>query len=230
MERRKLIIGSYDTALRGPWTLADWSFPEPEPQTNLVEIPGRDGPLDLSTALTDGEPVYSGSRELTAVLECSEGTYNDRVKLIREMVGELNGRRLQIFLPDDPIHYAEGRVTVKTEYNDLAHCAVTVTAICDPWRYKKTETVITLHPEARNAKTAVLPNAGRRVVVPTVELIGDNNPWVDLSVDFRVAHWGLYYQQGPAFILPDLKLKQGNTKLRYYGEGTVKITYREAVL
>lgn len=229
MERRKLIIGSYDTALRGPWTLAAWSFPEPEPQTNLVEIPGRDGPLDLSTALTDGEPVYSGSRELTATLECSEGTYNDRVQLIREMVGELNGRRLQIYLPDDPMHYAEGRVTVKTEYNDLAHCAVTVTAICDPWRYKKTETVITLHPESRNAKTAVLPNAGRRVVVPTVEMIGEGS-FVDLSVDFRVAHWGLFYSQGPVFILPELKLKHGNTKLRYYGEGAVRITYREAVL
>lgn len=229
MERRKLIIGTYDTALRGPWTLAAWEFPEPEPQINLVEIPGRDGPLDLSTALTDGEPVYSGSRELTATLECSEGTYADRVKLISEMVNMLNGRRLQIYLPDDPMHYAEGRVTVKKEYNDLAHCAVTLTAICDPWRYKKTETVLTLALDS-TPKTAVLPNAGRRIIVPTVELIGEDHPFADLSVDFRVAHWGLYYQEGPVFILPDLKLQPGNTKLRYYGKGTMKITYREAVL
>lgn len=228
MERRKLIIGSYDTALRGPWTLAAWEFPEPEPQVNLVEIPGRDGPLDLSTALTDGEPVYSGSRELTATLECSEGTYADRVKLISEMVNMLNGRRLQIILPDDPMHYAEGRVTVKKEYNDMAHCAVTVTAICDPWRYKKTETVLTLTPESK-PKTAVLPNAGRRVIVPTVELIGEGS-WVDLAVPSRITHWGLHYVQGPAFILPDLKLQPGNTKLTYYGQGTMKITYREAVL
>lgn len=227
MERRKLIIGTYDTALRGPWTLSAWEFPEPEPQINLMEIPGRDGPLDLSTALTDGEPVYSGSRELTATLECSEGTYADRVKLIREMVSMLNGRRLQIYLPDDPMHYAEGRVTVKTEYNDLAHCAVTVTAVCDPWRYKKTETVITLHPMGRNSpKVAALPNAGGRVVVPEVTVSDVGMTPIDLTAYGQT--WTL--DENGTYLIPDMKLRPGTTAVTYAGVGTLTLRYREAVL
>lgn len=231
MERRKLILGAYDTALRGPWTLSALEFPEPDYVSNLIDIPGRDGPLDLSTVLTNGDPVYGG-RTLSATLECSEGTYTDREALISEMVNMLDGRRMHIILPDYPLHYAEGRVSVKKEYNDLAHCAVSVTAACDPWRYKIIETRISLPPyfdAAGLEMVAALPNAGRRTVVPTL-ILSESASKATLTVNGKT--WAL--DEPGTYKMPDLRLSPGATKLVYtvYGDGNdiLSIRYREAIL
>ena len=59
MEKRTLILGEYNTAAHGLWTLNSWTLEEPELLTNMQPVPGRiKGPLDLSTALTDGRPSY----------------------------------------------------------------------------------------------------------------------------------------------------------------------------
>lgn len=54
MQKRGMILGTYDTAMDG-WTLSAWKLSSPEYVSNIVEVPGRvDGPIDLSTALTGG--------------------------------------------------------------------------------------------------------------------------------------------------------------------------------
>ena len=70
MNRRRIIIGIYDTAESG-WTLSAWNFTPARHKSTLVEKPGGDGAWDLSTALSDGIPRYE-TRELTATLERSD--------------------------------------------------------------------------------------------------------------------------------------------------------------
>lgn len=222
MEKRKMIFGSYDTALNGLWTLTEWELTDPEYKQNFKEIPGRDGPLDVSAALTGGEPRYD-ARTLTAVFESSEGDRLERKSRIDTMVNWLSGWRMNIELPDDPGHYITGRLQVQRLYNDMAHAAVQVTAICDPWRYNKEETVVTLEAAAE-AQTATLVNSGRRTVVPLLEITGDG---AKVQLVFGTASWAL----GPGtYQLPALELKQGSAELTYSGTGSVTITYREAVL
>ena len=134
MQKRKIIIGTYDTAAEGLWTLSAWALGKAVANEEYANVPGHSGPLDLSTALTDGEPYY-GSRELEAVLESSEGTRLEREERINQMINKLDGWRHNIILPDDPLHYINGRVRVEKLYNDLVHASVRVTATCDPWRY-----------------------------------------------------------------------------------------------
>ena len=222
MEKRKIIFGSYDTAAMG-WTLASWSLSAPEMQTNLVDVPGRrKGPLDLSTALTDGEPVY-GSRELVAALECSAGTRLDREATINTMVNRLDGWTMNITLPDDADHYLVGRVHVVKEYNDPAHAAVTVSAVCEPWRYAATEKTITL-TAAADAQTATLTNAGRLSLVPLLVVAGDA---AEVNLVRGTASWAL---AAGTYALPDLLLTQGDHKITYSGTGTLTFTWREGVL
>lgn len=221
MERRKIIFGTYDTALYGPWTLSSWSFPEPDYQSNLVTVPGRDGPLDLSTALT-GTPRY-GSRTLTATLECSEGTRVDRLILVHDIINRLDGLRMDIVLPDDPTRYVTGRVSVKMNYCDAVHASVTVTAVCDPWKFNKLETVaeLTVTTEKR---VAALSNTGRRTVIPDVIVSGEGAS-VSLSCDS--GSWNL---NTGSYRLLDLRLEPGLMLLTYSGSGEITISYREAVL
>lgn len=222
MVKRKVIFGTYDTALMGLWTLAGLQLTDPEYQEYLMEVKGRDGPLDFSTVLTDGEPKY-GSRTLTATLESSEGTRAERTARIGRMVNELDGMRMNIQHPDYIGYYLTGRVKVREEYNDMAHCCVTVTAVCDPWLYAVEERRYDL-TATTTEKTAVLVNHGRRIVVPTVVISGE-------SASFLIEHDYISTALGPGtYQLPDLLLARGNTQIKYSGSGVAKITYREAVL
>lgn len=219
---RKLILGTYDTIDNGPWTLSALQLTDAEYQQNFVTVPGRSGPLDLSTVLTDGEPVY-GARTLTATLECSEGTREDREQLISIMTNWLNGWRMNIVHPDFPGYYLTGRVQIEKLYSDLAHAAVAVTAICDPWKYAEDETLVSLTASAET-QTALLPNEGRMTVVPLLTIEGEG---ASVLLAFGAASWAL----GPGtYQLPDLRLQQGGATVTYSGTGAIKLTYREAVL
>lgn len=224
MQKRKLIIGTYDTALEGLWTLSGWSLGRAVAQENYAEIPGHSGALDLSTALTDGEPSY-GSREFTAVLESSEGTRLEREQRINAMVNKLDGWRLNIILPDDPMHYITGRIRVEKLYNDMVHASVQITATCDPWRYNIAETVVWLSATSTE-QTATLLNNGRRPVVPLIKVTGGS---VTLKFNDGTGTQTWVVDPGES-TLGDIYLKSGSMPLAYSGAGQIQLTYREAVL
>lgn len=218
MEKRKIIIGDYNTADDG-WTLAAWTLGPAVLKTKYEPKPHGDGSWDLSTALTDGIPRYN-DRELAVTLELSEGTRLEREEIIRRMVNLLDGLRWEIRLPDDDQHYIIGRVQVVREYNDLAHAAVTVTAVCEPWKYADAETVVTL--TATSAKqTATLYNRGKRAVVPTLTVTGS------VLLEYGTSSLAMSAGSRP---WPELLLTTGSVGVTYSGAGTVSIAYREAVL
>lgn len=220
MEKRKLIIGTYDTALSGLWTLSSWALGDAELHEEYADVPGHSGPLDLSTVLTDGEPYY-GSRPFEATLESSEGTRLEREARINQMINWLDGWKLNITLPDDPTHYITGRVRVRKLYNDQAHASVQVTATCEPWRYSSSETVVGF-TATETEQTVALINNGRRSVVPVVTVSGGS-----VNLAFGTSSWAL---GAGVYALPDIYLQSGSHPLRYSGTGTVLLTYREAVL
>lgn len=224
MKNRTVLFGEYDTAAHGLWTLTAWNFPEPEMAENLVSVPGRaSGPLDLSTALTDGAPIY-GARQLSVTLESSEGDRLAREARISEMVNKLHGHRVDIVLPDHPLHYATGRLKVQTQYNDMAHAAVQVTGTCEPWLYAKDETVVQLQATTE-AQAVRLRNAGAMSVVPTLEITAEEGSSVLLG--FGSASVAL---SAGTYTWPELLLHPGDHVITCSGAGTVTITYREAVI
>ena len=221
MNKRRIIIGDYDTAESG-WTLSAWTFDAAKVKESLLDKPGGDGTWDLSTVLSDGIPRYQ-SRALTAVLERSDGNREAREEEIRDMINTLDGFVWDIYLPDDPDCYVTGRVNVARNYSDLAHASVTVTATCEPWKFNRAETV----REITATETAVaysLINSGRRAVVPFLEVGGD-------SASILVAYNGLTRGlSAGVHQMPDLLLPPGVHEVEVSGSGTLRISYREAVL
>lgn len=224
MQKRKIIIGSYDTAIEGLWTLNSWALSRAEANEEYANVPGHSGPLDLSTVLTDGEPYY-GSRSFEAVLESSEGTRMEREERINQMINKLDGWRFNITLPDDSLHYITGRVRVEKLYNDPVHASVRVLATCDPWRYNNYETVVVLSASSTE-QTAVLINNGRCSVVPRIKVVGGS-----VTLIFSTAAEEHTWTLSPGeYVLGDIYLKSGAAPLRYSGTGQITLTYREAVL
>lgn len=146
-----------------------------------------------------------------------------RAAKIGRMINELDGMKLNIELPDDPSHYLVGRLKVVKNYNDLAHCAVTVTATCEPWKYSQTETVVRL-TASTTQQTAEIVNNGRRAVVPRITVAGD-------SASVRIVYDSKSFTSSAAtFQWPDLLLTPGTHRVQYSGKGSLTLTYREAVL
>ncbi len=226
MEKRRLVIDDYDTAADGLWTLSQYKLTKGAQVQTFVSVPGRVAPLDMSTCLTDGQPYYD-SATLDAVLESSEGDRLARKFRIDLMVNYLDGKTVKIIPPDDPDRYLVGRLQIYQEYNDLAHCAVRLSAVCEPWLYAANETVTSL--TAIEAKqSAQLFNYGRLAVVPTVVTTGD------VLIEYGTSSWALTAGE---HILPELYLTPGQCfgqpgvhDITYSGSGDITITYREAVL
>lgn len=220
MDKRKLIIGDYDTGTTWPWTLTELELSAPEQQTNYVTVPGRSGSVDLSTAVS-GLPVYN-DRTLTATLETSEGTRAQRETAINTMVNRLDGLRLHIVLPDDPSGYLDGRISVARNYNDLAHASVTISAVCYPYKLKSAETTVTA--SLTEADTEISLSCDRRPVVPSIATTAET-----------VLTWGAdsYTVSAGTRQLPGIRLTQGTHTLKARttsGTGEITITYQEGSL
>lgn len=219
MQKRKIILGGYDSAEDGFWTLCSWKLSDPVHDQNFVKIPGSSVTLDLSTALTDDEPTYQ-ARTLTATFESSEGDRLARKARIDAMINQLDGFRMEIVLPDDPDRYLNGRVSVREKYNDLAHASVSIEATCDPWKYSDTEIIVALTATSTK-QTKTLTNAGRKSVVPAIEVTGSVN------LIFEEQTWAL---SAGSYALPGIYLTPGSHQLTYSGSGTITLSYREAIL
>ena len=157
---RKVMIGDYDTGAKG-WTLSGCQLAPAEWRENLIEVPGMDGVLDASAALT-GSVTYA-PRLLELTLERSDGTRTTRTAALDELVNSLDGQVLHIILPDDVQHYLTGRVRVAPQYNDLAHAQVLISANCDPWRYKVAATTVA----RSDLGTAYKPVSYTHLTLPT---------------------------------------------------------------
>ena len=219
MAKRQLILNGYKTAEDGLWTLASCKITKASQVQTFVSVPGRFSPLDLSTTLTGGQPYY-GSAGLDAVLESSEGNRDARKERIQQMVNALDGYTVTIVHPDHPDRYLVGRVQINTNYNDPAHCSVSVSAVCEPWLYNATETQEEVQATGTE-QTVVLTNGGRLSVVPRIDV-----------TDEVTLVYGTLTQtlSAGSYQIPDLYLTPGDHQVVISGSCTVTFSYREAVL
>lgn len=222
MQKRTVKIGSYDTALMG-WTLTSIKLSDPVQKTNYVEKSAGDGSWDLSTVMTEGIPRYK-NRSLALTFECSQGSRDDRELLINDMVNQLDGFEWSIILPDRPQHYLQGRVHVAVTQSSPAYAAIKITSDVEPWFYAERETLVVLDaPITASTETAIfqLWNHGRRVVNPLLTVDGKAN------LSFKGSRTSL---TTGSYEWAALQLWPGMSELSYLGEGTLTLTYREAVL
>lgn len=116
------------------WHLIPSSRPvinPPAKKTNVVNIPGADGVLDLSDVVA-GRPTFenrTGSIEFIA-----ENGFKLWNELYSEILGCVHGKKLKVILEDDPSYYYEGVVSV-SEWDSGKHYS-TITFEYDFYPYK----------------------------------------------------------------------------------------------
>lgn len=201
-------------------------FNPPPVKTSYVEIPGGDGILDLTTAMT-GKPMYSnrtGSWEFYV-----ENGFKDWTVLYSEIMMYLHGQEFKAWLDDDTAYYYEGRFSVNQWRSDPAQSLIVIDYNVGPYKqYAASDEYWLWDPF--NFETGViryyknLPVKGTL----TIEVIGDvmdTVPTITSTVaGMRVAFGGTTYTlQRGANVIADIVVTQGTNTFTFTGTGTVSI-------
>ncbi|MBO6253173.1 MAG: hypothetical protein J6O49_05910 [Bacteroidaceae bacterium] len=117
------------------WHLVPTSRPlvaVPQIKTHFVDIPGGDGQLDLTTALT-GRPLYgnrSGSWEFLVM-----NGYQSWELLYSDILNYLHGQAFKAILDDDPDYYYEGRFSLNEWRSQKDWSRITINYNLAPYKF-----------------------------------------------------------------------------------------------
>lgn len=217
---RGVQFGEYHTATDWNLILHEKTISPPRPKTNYVSVPGRDGDIDLTESLSGLVNYQDRSGSFTFLL--TDGSHADREELIAEIVGVLNGQRLQYIDTDDyPEYYMNGRFTVVSVSNNNAYGIVKVEAVFNPWRYALNQTTRSVTVTANDGTVSVvMSNKGYKTVTPTITVTG--------SVTLTYGSTSTTLSAG-TYTLPGLLFTPGVNTVTVAGSGSIQISFTEAI-
>ena len=195
--------------------VAPYAIPMPEPQTNFVEIPGRDGALDLSEAF--GTVRYSDR-----VIKLTLYTRAPFDTLISAFAAEVHGRRMNVIFDRDPTFYYDARITIEDVERHWGYCELSLECRAKPYKLEQFETAITVLPTS-NA-TVTLTNT-RMPVVPTITTSAE----ITLEFTINEKNYSVTLPAG-THTVPSLVLSEGDTEIGITGTGSATFTYRKGAL
>ena len=185
----------------------------PSVQKNTVEIPGRNGLLEMSEAIT-GEPTYSNRPQAYKFI--GNGSREVVLNLIDIMMS-YHGQYITIVVDDYEDWYYEGRVEVV--YNDRGNYVEFELAVdAQPFRYALDP--INVSYTAITSQNVTLNNRGVTVIP---KIVTDAETTIVFGENTYRLSAGTYEPE-------DLALRRGDNVYTITTGGTITIEYREAVL
>ena len=195
--------------------VAPYVIPMPEPQTNFVEIPGRDGALDLSEA-------FGTVRCTDRVIELTLYARAPFDLLVSTFAADVHGRRMNVIFDRDPTFYYDARIAIKDVERHRGYCEMSLECRTKPYKMEQFETAITVLPTG--SATVTLTNT-RMPVVPTITVSAE------MTLTFTVS--GKDYTvnlSAGTHVVPSLVLMEGDTEIYIAGTGLITFTYRKGAL
>lgn len=128
-----ITIGNMNTWTN--WHLIPASRPlvsSPAVNKKMVEVPGRNGLLDLTEALT-GTPTY-GNRTGSWEFYVMHDYWGNWVLCYSAIMNYLHGKTFRVVLEDDPDHYYEGRLSVQNWNSPKDYSRIIIEYELGPYR------------------------------------------------------------------------------------------------
>lgn len=121
------------------WHMVPTSRPvvnPPKPRTNFLTVPGRDGSIDYSEVMGGiSFENRTGTWEFAVYHDINESLNISWAQLYSEIMTNLHGRELQVFLEDEPRYFYTGRISVKSWKSDKYYSTVTLEYDLDPYKF-----------------------------------------------------------------------------------------------
>lgn len=128
-------------------------FGTPEPKTEYVEIPGRDGVLDFTEA-TAGEVKYSNREMVFTFATMIQPEYRERLR--SELWNDLHGKTAEIIYDFDPEWYYTGRCSVAFEDVMSWKMKIVITVDASPYKLARDMSIFSVSPSSFSAETIFL--------------------------------------------------------------------------
>lgn len=192
--------------------LADTNIGPAEPILYKVQVPGRNGLVDLTESITPR--VRFNERIITYTFN-TVGYCNWQQKM-REVGSYLQGQKMHVIDDSDPLWYWEGDIVINNQSSseDLGTIIIQVNAY--PFKFKTTET----EEEITGDGTLTCTN-GRMEVHPTVTC----NEECTLTFGNKT----ITLEAG-THLIAEFEFIEGDNEVEVESEGTTTITYREGAL
>lgn len=189
----------------------------PHVKTNLIEIEGSDGSIDLTDFF--GEPKYGDvTHKFTFSSIVPRSDFLSHYSYVKNA---LHGQKLRIVLDDDPSFYYVGRCTVSKFTAPNGVGIISVECECEPYKYKTTQTVVTRAVDG--VEVVTLTNARKRAV-PEVTIT------TATSLNIVYQAYNVWDLGSGSYTLPELELVEGENNVTVTGVGNITFAWQEAML
>lgn len=214
MHTKGITFGNYHSYRDFGLILSSKVIGAPSPKTELIDIPGGDGVLDLTEFF--GEVKYNNRTltfEFSTIVPQSEF-----MTLFSRVQNALHGQKMQITLDEDPEWYYIGRLSVSEWKAEKRIGKLTVECDCEPFKYRLTSKTVDLGTEQE--ATVTFHNT-RKPAIPTMYVHGDVT--VESPSTFITLSEGKQ-------ILPEFVFHKGENALTFKGNGVVVVEWKEGGL
>lgn len=219
----KVFFDGKDTYQEYGLLLASKTISLPEVRTNMIDVPGVDGLLDASEALT-GEPTYKNRTITLTLVGIEKVSGKNWSAAISDFSNAVHGKQVKVTFPEDTSHYYSGRCSVGSVELAKTKQTLPVTINCYPWKLKNEKTVVARDDLGTAYKQLTLSNE-RRAVIPLITIAQDTTLlWSGTTIAVSA---------GENLILPTIRLAAGTNILKAKvasGTGSITVTYQEASL
>lgn len=230
---------------KNSWT--DWHlvpssrpvFAPPKTKTNYVDIPGMNGSLDLSEAVS-GRPVYEnrqGSFDFYADVQYKdEGSW---IELYSEIMAYLHGQRMEAYLDDEPYYRYVGRFEVDSWTSGDGN-AITINYDVYPYKMEPYWSDEDWLWDPFDFENGVIRNFKSLTVegsltvsipktqdwsAPTITVKSTDGSGMDVSYNDKRHHLNDGVNRNP-----NLMVKNSDAKFTFTGNGTISMRMRGGIL
>nr|DAG33679.1 MAG TPA: distal tail protein [Caudoviricetes sp.] len=197
----------------------------PEPQTNTISVPLRDGSIDLTESLTNDVKYNDRKIDMTFSVVHPMEQWSDKVS---EIENYLHGKRMKVVFDDDANYYYIGRLKVNEWSSQKSIGKLVIECVADPYKYDIQDDWLWDPFDFENgyiSESENIPVSGSTTVV----IVGKRKktyPTITASSAMTVAYNGATYNLTEGINkLYDMILDEGENTLTFSGSGSVLIEY-----
>lgn len=210
-------------------------FNEPDLITDYVSVPGRNGQLDMTEALT-GYPVYDNRRgTLQFFVYDTSMPALTKLNIIRNY---LHGKRHKIILNDEPEYYYDGRLMLHESHptTEGEYAVFELEYNLEPYKYELNSSLGNWLWDPFNFEMGVIRETNEIEIngSKSIKLYGSRMPSVPRFIvdgNFTLIFGeNSYVLSTGTIVIPTISLVDGEYELTFNGTGTITIDFRVGCL
>ena len=221
-------IGEYDLEREFHLKLLEISLGTPEVKSETVDIPGKNGVLDYTEAIT-GFPVYKNAKH-TLKFDFKDGDYGVWIERAGKIKRAFHGKRFPVTLGSGTYYY-DARISVDTEKINQYYSRIEMELDAFPYRKNSLTSMDDWLWDSFCFESDIAQPRTKDIEVPAVIIIyGDAMP---TGCVFHCSGIVTLEFKGNAYILPegdsqspDIIITEGENAFHFSGSGTVSVEYR----